>query len=143
MSEDDGVRCMGCERVSSVSTAPQRIDGMDTHHQSRCRANYQDRPSAYIKPRHDNPRFSTHTNAARASTPQAPTTKRSYTSTAFCVAVATGYSCTSWNELYGRSSANVEGTISGSMPYIDLEPRVVSEHPRTPPHRRRRRRSGH
>jgi len=46
------------------------------------------------------------------------TTIRSYTSTALCVAVATGYSCTSSNESIGRSSLNVDGTVSGASPYI-------------------------
>jgi K+-transporting ATPase A subunit len=44
------------------------------------------------------------------------TTNFSYTSTALYVAVATGYSCTSANELIGRSSLKAEGTMSGAMP---------------------------
>lgn len=47
----------------------------------------------------------------------ARTTSRSYTSTAFCVAVATGYSYTCSNEPINKFSANVDGTISGARPY--------------------------
>lgn len=42
---------------------------------------------------------------------------RSYTSTAFSEAVATGYSCRSSNELCGSVSSNVDGTTSGSSPF--------------------------
>lgn len=44
------------------------------------------------------------------------TTNRSYTSTALCDAVATGYSCISAKELIGRFSSNVDGTTSGCKP---------------------------
>lgn len=49
------------------------------------------------------------------------TTSLSYTSTALCVAVATGYSCRSSNDPWGSVSSNVEGTISGSSPYAQHE----------------------
>ena len=49
------------------------------------------------------------------------TTMRSYTSTALCVAVATGYSCGSSNPPNGSISSNVEGTISGSRPCVDKD----------------------
>lgn len=47
------------------------------------------------------------------------TTIRSYTSTALCVAVATGYSCISSKEVTGRSSLNTDGTISGAKPCVE------------------------
>ena len=44
------------------------------------------------------------------------TTSRSYTSTALCVAVATGYSWMFSNDEGLRSSVKVEGTTSGDRP---------------------------
>ena len=49
--------------------------------------------------------------------PNELTTNLSYTSMAFSVAVATGYSCKSSKELWGKVSSKVEGTISGASPY--------------------------
>lgn len=50
------------------------------------------------------------------------TTSLSYTSTALCIAVATGYSWICSNEDRGKFSANVEGTISGARPWWNEVP---------------------
>ena len=55
------------------------------------------------------------------------TTRRSYTSTALCVAVATGYSCGSWNPPNGSVSSNVEGTISGARPCAERNQHLYRE----------------